>query len=521
MKIKILIAEDEQIERLALRFIVGNNLPQLDIVAEASNGVELIELARVHRPDIMIIDIRMPAIDGLSAISQIRTFLPEIEFLVVTAHADFEYAQQAIQLGASNYLVKPIKTEVLISELNKISEKISGFHAKQKTNQKLHHNFEMIKPQVDYNILLAVASSNITDRISEQFYSILDLEYDHYFCILVTNRSSKSITYDLQERLLTGLKDHLHKVSKEFIVGFVGGGLLLIMPFSNQFVCSDSKNYVQEISDITKSYLDNCGIAAEIQTSNIVSSLEEISVEYKCMLEFSYSRNRFAEQLPQELYSLELSMCEHVVAGNSLSSIDELNKILSYINKKSNGVEKESLGLLRDVSILLKSYIFSDKEGFHAFRDSFDQLEELFITHKSKQDIIDGIFAIVSSCAFFYEKKLYKNISSKVDDIIEYIKKNYKKDFSLETLAFDNCLSASYLSKALKQRLCKNYIDFITDLRVEEAKRLLSVTSKSIKEITFEIGYNSQTYFCKVFKKSVGVSASEYKEKFNFQNKLD
>jgi len=518
---KILIAEDEQIERLALRFIVGNNLPQFDIVAEASNGVELIELAKLHRPDIMIIDIRMPAIDGLSAISQIRTFLPEIEFLVITAHADFEYAQQAIQLGASNYLVKPIKTEVLINELNKVSEKVKGFHAKQKINQKLHQKIEMLKPQVDYNILLSVASANITDRISDQFYSILDIEYDHYFCILVTNRSGRSISYDLQEKLLIGLKDHLNKVSKEYIVGFVGGGLLLIMPFSNQFACSDSKTYIQEISEIAKTYLDSNGIASDIQTSNIVSSLEEISVEYKLMLEFSYSHNRNAEQLPQELYSLELSMCEHVVAGDSKSSIDEFDKILLYINRKTNGIEKDSIGLLRDVSILLKSYIFSDKEGFHAFRDSFDHLEESFNTNKSKQEIIDEIFSFVINCALFYEKKIYKNINSRIGDIIEYIKKNYKKDFSLETLALENCLSASYLSKALKQRLSKNYIDFITDLRVEEAKRLLSVTSKSIKEITFEIGYNSQTYFCKVFKKSVGVSASEFKEKFNFQNKLN
>lgn len=521
MKIKILIAEDEQIERLALKFIIGNNMPQFDIVAEASNGIELIELAKLHRPDIMLIDIRMPAIDGLSAISQIRTFLPEIEFLVITAHADFEYAQQAIQLGASNYLVKPIKTDVLISELNKVSEKVRGFHARQKINQKLYKKIEMLKPQVDYNILLAVASANITDRISDQFYSILDMEYDHYFCVLVTNRSDRSISFEIQEKLLVGLKDHLHKISKEYIVGFVGGELLLIMPFSNQFAYSDSKNYIQEISEITKTYLDNNGIATDIQTSKMVTSLDEISIEYKLMLEISYSHNRHAEQLPQELYSLELSMCEHVVAGDSKPAIDELDKILLYINRKSNGIEKESIGLLRDVSILLKSYIFSDKEGFHAFRDNFNHLEELFNSNKFKQEIIEEIFSIVINCALFYEKKTYKNINSRIDDIIEYIKKNYKKDFSLETLAFDNCLSASYLSKALKQRLCKNYIDFITDLRVEEAKRLLSVTSKSIKEITFEIGYNSQTYFCKVFKKSVGVSASEFKEEFNFQNRVD
>ena len=95
--------------------------------------------------------------------------------------------------------------------------------------------------------------------------------------------------------------------------------------------------------------------------------------------------------------------------------------------------------------------------------------------------------------------------------IITYINSNYTSDFSLEQLAMEHKVSPSYLSKALKHQLGMNFIDYITKLRIDKAIKLLEQSDKNIKEITFAVGYNSQTYFCKVFKKIVGISASEYK----------
>ena len=90
--------------------------------------------------------------------------------------------------------------------------------------------------------------------------------------------------------------------------------------------------------------------------------------------------------------------------------------------------------------------------------------------------------------------------------------KNYMKDISLDQIADKYKISTSYLSKLIKNYLGKNYIDYITDLRIQRAKELLMDTNQTIQEIASEVGYNSQTYFCKVFKKIVGVSAGEYKK---------
>ena len=123
MGYRLVIAEDEELERSALRLIIRTQLPQYEIAAQAANGVELMEMCREYKPDVVLMDISMPVLNGLDAMRQLQASYPNLEFIVLSAHADFEYAKTALQLGAFDYLTKPIKTDVLLSALTRLAER--------------------------------------------------------------------------------------------------------------------------------------------------------------------------------------------------------------------------------------------------------------------------------------------------------------------------------------------------------------------------------------------------------------
>ena len=127
MEYRIIIAEDEEIERTALRLILHTRMPQFRVIAETNNGVELLELCRQENPDIVLLDINMPGINGLDAMEQIRQSVPDIHFIILSAYADFGYAQRALKLGACDYLTKPIKTDILIAALLQAFLKVEIF----------------------------------------------------------------------------------------------------------------------------------------------------------------------------------------------------------------------------------------------------------------------------------------------------------------------------------------------------------------------------------------------------------
>jgi two-component system response regulator YesN len=515
VQLKILLAEDEQIERSALKFIISNYIPCFEIVADAANGIELLELAKQHEPDVIVADIKMPGIDGISAISQIKNIFPDIEFLVISAHADFEFAQAAILLGAAGYLTKPIKNTQLISTLNTLYDKIIDNRLKKTQNEKIN----MFKPQMENNILHAIASMRVNSAVSDQFDQFWDINTGQYFCILAAQNSGCLMDFNKKEMFMDHLRESLRIICPEFVMGFINEDILILLPYHLNREKYEPDVYQEEIADYLKACFYDANFKADILISKIVSNLHSLAVEYRKFREQVFLGNNSGRSKIQnkvsELYARVLSLCGKITDGDTKLSIEEMNKVMLCIQTEICSNPGEEKKYLKDIYTILKGFIFSKKDAYNSFNDFFCGLQIRIENIQDSEQLFDEILNMVVNIAGYYEKKNLHNIDSKINSITEYINKNYTIDNSLESLAKQYSLNASYLSKVFKQRYGKNFIDFITELRIEQAKKLLTTTDKSIKEITYEVGYNSQTYFCKVFKKIVGINASEYKQEFN------
>jgi len=122
MYYKVLIADDEPVIRQGLKKIVNWNILGFKIVGEAENGIEALDKVHKLDPDLCVIDIRMPGMDGLELISEIRKSKSEIKIIILTGYPEFEYAQKAISLGVQSYILKPVDPQILKDELTKIYE---------------------------------------------------------------------------------------------------------------------------------------------------------------------------------------------------------------------------------------------------------------------------------------------------------------------------------------------------------------------------------------------------------------
>lgn len=137
---KLLIAEDEYYERSALRIIINKHFPNINILEDASNGLQAINLCSMYNPDIILIDIKMPKITGLDALESILKTNPKIKAIILTAYPEFEYVQKALKLGACDYILKPAKPIEIQNALNKLVSSLNIHNTKVSQNNISYKN---------------------------------------------------------------------------------------------------------------------------------------------------------------------------------------------------------------------------------------------------------------------------------------------------------------------------------------------------------------------------------------------
>lgn len=175
---KLLIVDDEAFERKVIRFMLKKSFTNIEIVDDATNGEDAILLAKKHKPNIIIMDIKMPEKNGLEAQQAIMQFNPNVKTIILTAFDNFNFAQNAIKLGVVDYILKPIRPDELNESINKIisllqKEKVSSQSTKDlsSTSDKdpIHKAMEYINKNFTKNISLESVSEHI--HLNPQYFS--------------------------------------------------------------------------------------------------------------------------------------------------------------------------------------------------------------------------------------------------------------------------------------------------------------------------------------------------------------
>lgn len=510
--ISVMIVEDEKLTMEDLKTIIDWEALGYKIVATAFNGKQGVKKYREFHPQLIFTDIRMPFMDGIDMISEIRKENQKVSIVLLTAYEDFGYAKAAISLGITEYIIKSeVTEESLKALLNRLGKNIVSESRKDRI---------------------------VTDRMLEQFFlsgSMLgnpDIEEylkKLYHIILIEQDIPISVS---GEQTLTGitisnaiivdlLRDYQYTGwNLEIITSLPEGQIVLALSMNEKdyltrtslFGCADSiRNWISErTSNSFTAYVFSsrinlyelkryCDVNKDVFYRKLIGGSGQVStLEYPVMYrEIPEKVNTGKQIIANEVNMCDRDsikqyferICECLVEEKDWEQLLPLSKnfyflLLTGYRRKFGKIPYRELGQEKN----WRSWLDAEKI-FQWFIEQFDKLNS---------------YVIDEDCHY----------SKAIKDSIEYIHGNYRNpDLSLNEVADYVNLSAGYLSGAFKREVGDTLKNYITDVRINAAKNLIEQGNHKIYEIGMEVGYRSSQYFSQVFYKKVGMFPAEYRRK--------
>jgi two-component system response regulator YesN len=472
---------------------------------EADNGLAGIELAFKVKPDLVITDIKMPGIDGISMAKKIKEKLPNCKFIIITGYDEFEYAKNAVKINAFDFLLKPIDEEEFISSIERAFTECS----------KAKENISIIRGKN----LLDIMRGNISKR--EDIDKVLTDFQINRGNVLVANFLNNNLMIDGSSE---AIRDTIEKYYKEdsYVVECHEGRMALII---NEASILDWNSFDKTIRIIQKELYEKNKITVTVGVSDIcnIYDLKEAYRESKEALNYrmymkrgsiikfsNIKKGKFIEI--DKLIEIIRGIIIKLKACDKIGLNSELKRLyLDLFQKSDMGnyiMQQISVEIiLRGIDVLNSFGISSHQifgEDFNIYRNT-SKLE----TFEEMHTFVGDILFKMLECIKEKEAQIYED---GMEDAIKYINGHFCDDISLSDVAKMVYLNESYLSRKLKKILGVSFKEYIIKLRMGKAMEYLMDPNIKITEIAKKIGYQNYRYFSQTFKKYTGYLPSRWRE---------
>lgn len=507
---KLLIVEDEPIERQGMKLMIENNCSNISIIEEAENGLVALQKIQSFSPDIIMMDVSMPGLNGLETIREIRHIRKNARFIILTSHDRFEYAYEAIQLGVDDYILKPAKIARLKQTINDIIKKIEQDKKSLQDNSDLVSKMKNIRPMLEKNFLYDIITNTQKNNLEEHL-SFLEFSVVSGFCIVVGSTNIIAINPIV-------LRNTLCDVGVQCIADLVHDKLLIFVFCENEIDTAQILERAQFVHLLlaTKMQVELPVLGA----SRIYTDLSQLNSAYREAMVSCETAQKTSQKICL-FESIDVPMHNHVQdkaqhyldqLKYSILSQNDFLKVLKKITTKICMLESSELvkEVMYDIIILFIAYL---KEcGINSSTVSIPSMQDIS-TVASISDAVVLFKNTLQSMAELFWKQNTVYSKTLVGRALEYIDKYYTKDICLEILAQELSITPYYLSRLIKKHEGIPFPDLVAAKRIEFAKKLL-LDNFSIKEAAYASGFQSQNYFTKTFKKYESITPSEYKEMY-------
>ncbi|RKP45861.1 response regulator [Cohnella endophytica] len=505
--IKLLIVDDEQIEREGLQAILQKGFPDL-VIEQAKNGKIAVQMAETFQPDLILMDIKMPGMNGIEAVERIGAEYPDMKFIMVTAYDTFDYARKAIKLGVKDYLLKPSKASEIVATVGKTIKLIEDERAMREARSREKDAFKKMLPVVETDVVTQLLFDHVHEVHLDELVGLLDMTptNEKFAMIMLLPAGSES--------LYSAVKTKVRETGSGW-VGAMYGRQIPIIAFRDptKSFRSQAVSFARELLAAAK---PEASQGSFVGIGNVCDSLEQIRQSYQEALIASMDPT-----LPVKYrFYADTPVLGAASDGNSAKLVER--RLFDRIR----------LGHWEQLRTDVMEYVRRfENEGADLLQAQQRVLELLWIAARALLEM--GVEA--ETPLFSFQSQDYRQLRSEtgllldriqqsfaehleriepdtIQRIKKYILEHSHEDISLEAIGKRVSLSPFYISKMFKDQLGVNYIDFLTECRIEKAKKLMADPERSLKEITFEVGYNDPNYFSKVFKKTCDASPTEYRK---------
>lgn len=531
--LKVFLVEDESVIRDGLRDNIPWQQYGFQFVGEAADGEMALPLIRKTRPDVLITDIKMPFMDGLSLSRIVSKEFPKTKIVIISGYDDFEYARQAIEVGVDQFLLKPITRLMLKKTLLEMKEKIE--QEEDKNDYQIQYQAEMhVYEQFSRRRFMEkVLTGELTVKEIYEEASKLSLE--------ITAPCYNLLLFYLQEKNPDlsgeGMDDFMRK-QDEVLHYFLRHPEYLLFRWNASSYGVLIRSETSQIGELTEKGLghirDFCMGQEHLEWYVAVGNpVERLSLLPECYRQVNhYFAYRF---MMPDLHVLSEVTLEDYVNSQDEQNIDSVDpstmaqEVIRDFLEHGNESEIHDFveSYLQSISRALKSRMFrayvvlnirftmiAYVESLGASKEEYmkkigDYAQEMNI----EPDEVPAYFVNMLQAAFEIRERASSSQNRKlISRAIAYIDENYMHDsLSLNTVAAEAEVSANYLSAVFSQSMKKTFVEYVTEKRMEKAKKLLKSTSLSSGEIAARTGYKDSHYFSFVFKKTQGMSPREYR----------
>lgn len=531
---KLMVVDDEQIVIDAVTHIINKYTHNVRVVAYAKNGRDAIEKARATHPDIILMDIRMPGINGIDAIAEIRNFYPDVKIAIISAFEQFEFAKQAMEFGVEHYILKPINRKILVDTIYKMINQI--YEQQQKKNKELEikEKFEKVIPYLEQGFIYSILLNTEFDEDLMRYMEIFDMDNSGGYIMILQFGDGEKAT-GLSNRIassIMGLKNYpyVRDILKiKFKCKCIVGPVLI-----NKIIVYVS---CEEWKDEYEFRLHTIALAEDI-LKNIRRKMQMecfIGIGgYKNNQEIIYSYNEAVKALLNnrgEPISHILDVCgeqskyiHDIQAAESLNAKIEMGdeegavSVFTRISDKINNLTNLALDVKK--SILIEYMVMVHRIAIEAGieEDTYlrynDYVHEMFLFNN-----LDKLITWCITRIKYIARKIRNEKSKKGNSIIDkaknYINENFQQEITLEELSRKLNVSPQYFSKLFKEETGYNFIEYLTFVRIDHSKHLMKSTDMTIKEVCYSVGYGDPNYFSRLFRKHTGLSPTVYAGKAN------
>lgn len=530
--LKVFLAEDEFIIREGIKNNIDWQAHGYEFCGEASDGELAFPLIQKTRPDILITDIKMPFVDGLALSRLVKKELPETEIIILSGYEEFDYAKEAIQIGVARYLLKPINGETLLQEIDSVAEIILGKQKEKEIREKYQKEMEenSLRDQMDLFQHLVTGDCSMEELLSVADKLDLKIMAPWYSIVLLKIQSMKH-DYEEYSGSIVVVDERIAKLAEpEHVLIFdraLEGRAFLFKADSEDELLAYQKEYLGDVKEVLSSYMNLRyfgGIGTPVnRLREIPASFEDASYAFahrylvaeSCILDSSLlMQEGAAEQEDFRISAVNPEQIDRTKMQEFLRTGD-LDEVVYFVDEffgKLDGGAMKSRIFRQYITMDAYFSIVDFLKGLGLQKDEIEAPDQDSSILQDEKSAMDYIVRIMEKALVLREKKASSRYEDVVSEVIHYIEDNYaQEELSLNLLASHVNFSPNHLSMIFSQQTGQTLIRYLTDYRMNRAKELLRCSSKKSSVISMEVGYKDPHYFSYLFKKTQGMTPTQYR----------
>lgn len=534
--IKLFLVEDEIIMRNGIKNNIDWETEGIAFVGEASDGELAYPQIQKMELDILITDIKMPFMDGLELTELVRKDFPDMKIIILSGYDDFSYAQKAISLNVTEYLLKPITPQKLLESIRKEVKAIEKNREEQEFNDltdEVKKERRALERQIFFRRLIrnefpmteALAKGKeLGMELSASWYQII-------LCYIDTTGGSTQMYSEDQNTVLQEIGKSMEETGGwyDFDRGTEGMAILAMEDSEKGLKQKVQRNLEQMIEVVNK-----CDHAEYfIGLGSRVNRLRQLGESYDAANRAFAHRYLKAEsavldsncllECPREgdmdIHAVDISRLNRKIISNFLymGAVDEVPHFINEYLENMGRKNVQSVIFLQyitmDIYFCIVAFLEKIGYGIEDVAKEYGDINEVvrkFMTLERVKEYFEKILTGAIELRDGISQKKFSQILKKAKI---YMEENYHQELSLNAVAAHVNVSPNYFSTIFSQEMGQTFSEYLTEIRMGKAKELLMTTNKKTSEIAYDVGYKDPHYFSFMFKKTQGCTAREYRSR--------